>query len=130
MNAVAAVIRSCRNRYQLTPDGSILMDWDDALREADRLREAGVSDEAVSVLTGLTPLQRYKFDASPRRQRDLEAIARQAMNLAVMLRDEDPQLVWDCLCRLDEHQVRELAAVALAAMPVDRPLSEAFGWLA
>ena len=51
------------------------------------------------------------------------------MNLAVMMRDEDPQLVWDVLPRLADHQVRERAAVALAGMPVEGRVSEVFEWV-
>lgn len=127
MSAIKEVIKSARRVYPLT-DGR-LADWDSAVREADRLTDAGVSDDAVTVLTGVNPLRRWHFDWSRSRQQHLEGVATQAMNLAVMMRDEDPQLVWDVLTRLDDHQVRELAAVALAGLPVEGRVSEVFEWV-
>lgn len=127
MSAIKEVIKSARRVYPLT-DGR-LTDWDSAVREADRLTDAGVSDDAVAVLTGVDPLRRWNFDWSRARQQHLEGVATQAMNLAVMMRDEDPQLVWDVLTRLDDHQVRELAAVALAGLPVEGRVSEVFEWV-
>jgi hypothetical protein len=127
VSAIKEAIKASRSTYPLT-DGR-LTDWDSAVRESERLRDAGVSDEVVETLTGVSPLRRWDFDWSRPRQKHLEAIATQAMNLALMMRDEDPQLVWDVLARLDDHQVRELAAVALAAMPVEGRLSEVFEWV-
>ena len=127
MSAIKDTIKAARRVYPLT-DGR-LTDWDSAVREADRLRDAGVSDDAVTVLTGVDPLRRWSFDWSRARQQHLEGVATQAMNLAVMMRDEDPQLVWDVLTRLDDHQVRELAAVALAGLPVEGRVSEVFEWV-
>lgn len=127
MSAIRDVIKAAQRVYPLT-DGR-LTDWDSAVREADRLTDAGVSDDAVAVLTGVNPLRRWNFDWSRSRQQHLEGVAIQAMNLAVMMRDEDPQLVWDVLTRLDDHQVRELAAVALAGLPVEGRVSEVFEWV-
>lgn len=127
MSAIEEAIKASRRTYPLT-DGR-LTDWDSAVREADRLKAAGVSDDAVTVLTGVDPLRRWNFDWSKPRQRHLESVATQAMNLALMMRDEDPQLVWDVLARLDDHQVRELAAVALAGLPVEGRVSEVFKWV-
>lgn len=128
MSAIHEAIRAARRNYPLA-DGR-LADWDTAVREANRLHDAGVSDDAVAVLAGVDPLRRWNFDWSKERQKHLESVALQAMNMALMMRDEDPQLVWDVLARLDDHQVRELAAVALAGMPVKGKLSEVFGWVA
>lgn len=59
----------------------------------------------------------------------LERTADHALKLACRLRDDDPQIVWDALSRLDRHQLQELAVVLLAAVPVDHTRKQIFGWV-
>ncbi|OBK22528.1 hypothetical protein [Mycobacterium asiaticum] len=63
------------------------------------------------------------------RARQLEDTADFALHLATVLRDEDPTVVWGSLCRLDRRQLQELAAVALAAIPVDMTRDELLAWV-
>ena len=139
MNARQAIKRVDRD-WELYDQDRI-----DSLAEISRLTKAGVSANTIAALTGLSQRhvvrirggevrepsepRRYRFDTSPGRVAELERLAHTAMDFAVRLRDEDPARVWDALQRLDPDQVRELAMVALTAIPVDTPVSELFGWV-
>lgn len=50
-------------------------------------------------------------------------------NLAAQLRDEDPAVVWDYLETLSGWELQRIAMIALAAVPVESPISEIFDWV-
>ncbi|AVP42356.1 hypothetical protein SEA_MISHA28_56 [Mycobacterium phage Misha28] len=66
--------------------------------------------------TGLTPA-------------DHERRATLVTTLAWMVRDEDPSEVWDYLTTLDDAELQRLLVIALAAIDVERPASELWGWV-
>lgn len=120
---------------------------EDLIEEVQRLSKAGVTHDTIAALMGLNPRQIVRIcngqvsdvKAPQRstfavddidRQHRLEQTADAALQLAVMQRDEDPQLVWDALDKLDRHALQELTAVCLAGIPVDQPKSAIFGWVA
>lgn len=72
------------------------------------------------------------YDASTvtdERAADLEDGADLAMRLAVVLRDEDPALVWGSLIRLDRRKLQELCVIALCAIPVQMTKEQLLGWV-
>lgn len=67
---------------------------------------------------------------SDARATELEDTAQLALNLACLLREEDPNLVWGALSRLTRPQLQELTVIALAAVPIDGwSASELFAWV-
>lgn len=71
----------------------------------------------------------YDSRVSDQRAEELESRADLALRLAVILRDEDPAIVWGTLCRLSRRELQELAVIALAAIPVDATRRELLGWV-
>jgi hypothetical protein len=137
---ITTALKDARTEYRK-------FDWhrdrDGLVAEVQRLTNAGVSASTISDLVGLSerhvvrlrsqphpqPAARYQFDHSDDRAEQLMRLADAALELAVMVRDEDPHLVWDTLCRLNRQPLQELLVVALAAIPVDKTSSEIFGWI-
>lgn len=72
----------------------------------------------------------YSSVVSDERAAQLEETADLALRLAVALKEEDPTIVWGGLTRLDRRRLQELAVIALAAIPVDVPISQLLGWVA
>ena len=117
-------------------------DREETIAEIHRLTEAGVSASTIGRLIGMSDRnvqrirskdnqepERAAFDRSPRRAQQLDRTADAVLDLACMLRDEDPQLIWDILCRLERQPLQEMAVIALAAIAVDRPKTELFEWI-
>lgn len=50
-------------------------------------------------------------------------------HLAAQVQDEDPHKVWDYLTVLPAVELQRLLQLALAAIPVDRTITEIFGWV-
>lgn len=53
------------------------------------------------------------------RAAELEDTADLALHLAMLLREEDPNLAWGTLSQLSRRQLQELTVVALAAIPIN-----------
>lgn len=70
------------------------------------------------------PLPAGGFDPRAYTQR-----ARTVTTLAAQLRDLDPQLVYDYLNAQTRHELIQLAAVAIAAIPTDHCLTDVFAWV-
>lgn len=117
-------------------------DRDEVVTEIHRLTRAGVSAKTIAGLVGMSDRNvqrirskgephagRDRFDVSDTRAQQLDRTADAVLDLACMVRDEDPQLVWDILCRLDRQPLQEMAVICLAAVPVERPKSELFAWI-
>jgi len=51
------------------------------------------------------------------------------VELAVRMRDEDPGLVYEVLCRMDRQHLIELTQVCLAGIPIDQTKQEIWGWM-
>lgn len=52
-----------------------------------------------------------------------------AGELAAQLRDEDPARLWVYLNAFEPLELRRMLVIALAAIPVDRPVSELYDWV-
>lgn len=118
---------------------------EDFLEEVNRLARAGVSHGTIAELMGMEVRQivrmcngqvkavkappRYNFSNDQSRIARMESMAEAALQLACLQRDEDPHLVWDAMTRLDRQALQELAAIALAGLPVDQPKSKIFAWV-
>jgi hypothetical protein len=63
------------------------------------------------------------------RAQQLEDAADLALHLAAVLREEDPTVVWGALSRLNYRQVREIAVIALAAIPVEMTQAQLLAWV-
>lgn len=50
-------------------------------------------------------------------------------DLACRLKDEDPSQTWDYLTSLSGSELQKMTMIALAAVPVDKPISEIYGWV-
>ena len=68
-------------------------------------------------------------EVSDERADELEETADLAMELAVRLRDENPELVSAVLRRMSRRMLHELAVAALAMVPVDGTVDELLGWV-
>jgi hypothetical protein len=55
--------------------------------------------------------------------------ARLVANLAEQVQDFDPAIVWTYLDALPVNELRRLAMIALAAIPVDQTVEQMFGWV-
>jgi hypothetical protein len=62
-------------------------------------------------------------------ERDYIARANLLAELAAQVQDEDPHRVWEYLTVLPAVELQRLLQLALAAIPVDRTMSEVFGWV-
>lgn len=108
------------------------------------LAKTGHTQRQIAVITGMDkrqvhreltappPPQRprlYSSAVSDKRVRQLEETADLALNLAAILRDEDPTLIWGTLTRLGHRRLQELAVIALAAIPVDQTRDQLLGWV-
>lgn len=67
--------------------------------------------------------------SSEKRVRELDQRANLTLQLAAILRDEDPCLVWGSLCRLSRRELQEVAVIALAAIPTGRTKHELLSWV-
>lgn len=103
--------------------------------DADDIAQAiGISDQTVQRDRGRPPApQRPRLYnaalASDERVRELEDTADLAIRLAAILRDEDPCITWGALTRLSARQLKELAVIALAAIPVKLTRDELLEWV-
>jgi hypothetical protein len=61
--------------------------------------------------------------------RDYETRAWTVLDLAQQVADRDPQLVWTYLTATPADELQRLLMIALAAVPVDRPIAEVFRWV-
>jgi hypothetical protein len=120
----------------------------DAYERRDRvhhLTRIGMSDDEIAVVVGIAErnVTRHRGKPpAPRRPRlyngaavsderaaELEACADLALRLSVVLRDEDPTIVWGALTRLSSRQLKELAVIALASIPIDATPGELLAWV-
>ncbi len=95
----------------------------------------GVCDRTVHRMRHREPPEDYRPplpdpEVSEERAAELEATAELALHLAFLIRDEDPNLLWEFLSRLDRRRLQELAVITLAAVPVDAALSDLYSWVA
>lgn len=139
--AVATAIRAAETRYlaletarrraQLVADahrlaarGATVVAIADELKmsETNALRLCHAEPDWPATESG------WHLEQSKQRAADLATMADQVCRLAAMLRDQDPVIVLDALSRLDAATLREVAAVALAAIPTDRSKHELFAW--
>lgn len=118
---------------------------EDMLAEVRRLSRAGVTHSTIAQLMGMSDrnVERIladevadvksapmlEFDTSREHGEKLERTVESTVELAMRLRDEDPSMVYEVGRMLDRHTLIETWMVALAAMPIDRPRSEIFGWV-
>jgi hypothetical protein len=61
--------------------------------------------------------------------RDYIARAHVIADLADQVQDRDPALVWDYLTALPTEEVQRLLVIALAAVPVDKPVHDVWAWV-
>jgi len=139
---VDKAIRKAEHRYSVAEQHRRREEF---LDEVNRLYRAGVTQDTIASLMNLevrqvvrmcndqvaqpAPAVRYTFSTNESRVNRMEALADAALQLACLQRDEDPHLVWDALMQLDRQALQELTAVALAAIPVDKPKSQVFAWV-
>lgn len=114
-----------RKVHHLTREGRSAQDIAAAL---------GVTDRTVDRhrMKPLPPQRPRLYDGqtvSDQRATDLEQCVDLALQLAAVLRDEDPTLVWGSLIRLDRRKLQELTVIALAAIPVDQTRQQLYGWI-
>lgn len=115
-------------------------------RKVTHLDKAGHSSAEIAVNVGMDASQVRRItrgavdpthrpdpvnppDMSDGHCRQLERTADMVLELACRLRDEDPQIIWDTLRNLGRGDLQELAVIALAAIPVDKPKTEVFAWV-
>lgn len=89
-------------------------------RTVARIKHLGLESERPTLPTSAVTDERAE---------QLERTAALVSHLAFLLRDEDPNLLWGFLSRLDRGQLQELAVVALAAIPIDATTDELFAWV-
>ena len=139
---VDKAIRKAEHRYSVAEQHRRREEF---LDEVNRLYRAGVTQDTIASLMNLevrqvvrmcndqvaqpAPAVRYTFSTNESRVNRMEALADAALQLECLQRDEDPHLVWDALMQLDRQALQELTAVALAAIPVDKPKSQVFAWV-
>ncbi|MFV8317077.1 hypothetical protein [Mycobacterium sp. 23] len=63
------------------------------------------------------------------RAAELEDTADLALHLAMLLRDEDPNLTWGTLSQLRRRQLQELTVIALASIPIDMTRDQLLTWV-
>lgn len=141
--SVAGAVRQAEKKYLGIER---FQDRQFTLSEIRRLADAGVSNPVIAQLVGMSvrnvdriragkveqptpPAVDYRFDRRQDRAEKLERMVQDSFDLACRLRDEDPQLVYHSLTLLDVQRLRELVMIGLAAMPIDRPISEVFAWV-
>lgn len=56
--------------------------------------------------------------------------ARFVAELALLVQDEDPHMVWDYLTALPAVEIQRLLMITLAGIPVDKRPGEIWGWVA
>lgn len=109
------------------------------------LTRLGLSAEEISLEIGLSgrgverhrvkppapqrPLLYDGASVSDRRAAELEDMADFALQLAVVLRDEDPLISWGALCRLDRRRLQELTVIACCLIPPDMTKEQLLGWV-
>lgn len=94
----------------------------------------GVTDRTVHRIRHREPADDYRPplpepDVSDERIAELEGAAELALHLALLLRDEDPNLVWAILSRLSRRQLQEMLVIALATVRPDATAAELFDWV-
>lgn len=111
-----------------------------------RMAEAGYRPAEIADATGVSktninyikagkfdlhrlPSTVTKRDMSAKHATELEKMADNAIKLACMQREQDPQIIWDTLANLERTTLQKLTVILLAAMPMDRSKSELFGWV-
>lgn len=103
------------------------------MSETEVATVVGVSDRTVSrhkLKPAVQPRRLYNPDmAGEERMLELEQTAEFVLELAHILRDEDPTLAWGALCRLSERKLREATMVALAAIPTNHTKDELLHWV-
>lgn len=120
----------------------------DAREQHEQVRHlalVGESEVSTAVVVGVTDRTVHRIrhresaddyrpplpepDVSDERIAQLEGAAELALHLALLLRDEDPNLVWAVLSRLSRRQIQEMLVIALATVRPDATAAELFGWV-
>lgn len=60
---------------------------------------------------------------------DFEDRAKLVGELAQHVQEMEPTVVWEYLTCLPGAEVQRLLVIALAGIPIDKPLTEVFGWV-
>jgi hypothetical protein len=60
---------------------------------------------------------------------DYRARANLIARLAAEIQDQDPHEVWDYLTVMPADELQRLLQIALAAIPVDKTVSQIFAWV-
>lgn len=114
-----------RKVHHLTREGRSAQDIAAALGVTDRT----VDRHRMKPLPPQRPLLYDGASVSDRRAAELEDMADFALQLAVVLRDEDPLISWGALCRLDRRRLQELTVIACCLIPPDMTREQLLGWV-
>lgn len=125
-----------------------ITDREQKIVEVEKLSQSGTPSKDIAHIVGLTQRSVVRLraeirafgareqaqipprDLSQKRIKELERTADVALQLACVLRTEDPQKVFDTLRHLDGESLIEFAMVVLAALPVDQfSKKQLFKWL-
>lgn len=100
------------------------------MTEGEIAKSLNRHERCISRWKTLPIMQRPQLpEADDERANELEELAELGLYLADLLRDEDPNLVWETLTRLTVRQLLELAVIALAAIPTEMTTEQLFGWV-
>ncbi|OBJ65951.1 hypothetical protein [Mycobacterium asiaticum] len=100
--------------------------------EVDSADRLGVCDRTIHRIRHRAEPDDYRPplpEPTDERAEQLEGTAELALHLSFLLRDEDPNLVWEVLGRLDRRRLQELTVIALAAIPLDMSRDELYSWV-
>lgn len=79
---------------------------------------------------GCCPMSEMPVPASGVAGADYERRAATVAELAFLVQDRDPAVVWEWLTAVPAVELQRLLVVALAAIDADKPVSELWGWVA
>lgn len=93
------------------------------------LRNHHYNTHHVTSGTHYCPLSGQPATSCGEQPEDYRTRAATVCYLAAQLRDRDPALTYSWLCATERDELIRLMIVALAAVPVDKPASQIFGWV-
>ena len=146
MNPVAQARRNAEKQYRrFDPDTDVARGRSspELWRRVKTLTRAGHTAQTVATMCGIQrrsveriknyevppPPPRLEFDLSEERAAVLESAADSMLELAWLLRDEDPTKVWEALSHLGRHHLQELTMIALTAVDPGLTKVELLGWV-